>query len=61
MDLKHLRIVEIGHLDPVKREIATLSHQIEYKLLNPNSERKLITEEEIYEKVRSIIALLEKL
>lgn len=60
-NLKDLRIYKKDFLHPVKREIANLSHQLEYKLNNPNSERKLITEQETYEKLREIVALIEKI
>lgn len=61
INLKHLRIVEVGHLDPVKRQIGVLSSNVEYKLRNPNSERHLITDQEVFERLREIIKLLEKL
>ena len=59
--LKNLRIVDITTYHPIKRELGLLSAKIEYKLNNPESKRKLITEDEIYVKLREIIALVEKL
>ena len=59
--LKNLRIVDITTYHPIKRELGLLSAEIEYKLNNPESKRKLITEDEIYVKLREIIALVEKL
>lgn len=58
LNLKHLRIVEIGRLDPVKRLIGHLSASVEYKIMNPNSERKLITDQEIFTKLREIVELI---
>ncbi len=61
-NLKHLRIVDITTYHPIKRELGLLSAEIEYKLKNKyTSSRKLITEEETYEKLRKIIDLVEKL
>lgn len=59
--LKHLRIVDITTYHPIKRQLGSLSREIEYKLANPDSERRLITEEEIFMKLRDIINLVEKL
>lgn len=61
LNLKHLRIVEVGYLDPTKRLIGLLSANVEYKLMNPNSERKLITDQEIFDKLREIVKSIEKL
>lgn len=60
MELKNLRVVEIGHLDHIKRQLGLLSHHLEYRLTNSNSQRKLITDEEVFEKVRDIINLIQK-
>lgn len=60
-NLKHLRIVDITTYQPIKRELGNLSASIEYKLLNPDSKRMLITEEEVFTKLREIISLVEKL
>lgn len=61
MDLKVLRIVDITTYHPIKRELGILSSEIEYRLANPDSIRDLITDEEVFIKLRSIIDLIEKL
>lgn len=53
--LKNLRIVEIGRGDQTRRLLGTLSSAVEYRIANPNSERPLITYEEIYTKLREIV------
>ena len=58
-NLKDLRIYKKDFFHPVKREIANLSHQLEYKLNNPDSPRKLITDQEVYDKLRGIVNLIE--
>lgn len=60
-NLKNLRIVDILKYHPIKTQLGHLSSHIEYKLKNPNSERKLITDEEIFESLRKIIDLVEDL
>ena len=60
-NLKDLRIYKKVFLHPVKRAIGNLSHQLEYKLNNPKSERKLISEQEVFNELRRIIGLIEKL
>jgi len=61
MELNKLRIVDITTYQPIKTELGILSSHVEYKLNNPESNRKLITDQEIFEKLRSIIDLVEKL
>jgi len=61
MDASKLRIVEVGYLEPIKRNLGNLSQHLEYKLLNPNNGRKLITEQETWEKLREIIKQIENL
>ena len=60
-NLKHLRIVDITTYHPIKRQLGLLSADIEYKLRNPESKRKLISEQEVYQKLREIMDLVEKL
>lgn len=61
-NLKHLRIVDITTYHPIKRELGLLSAEIEYKLNNKyTSSRKLITEDEVFLKLREIIKIVETL
>tara|TARA_R110001632_G_scaffold169357_3_gene288295 strand:+ start:398 stop:601 length:204 start_codon:yes stop_codon:yes gene_type:complete len=65
INLKNLRIVDrteqVKKLLPIKKELIKTSHLLEYKLANPKSERKLISEDEIFISLRKIIDLVEKL
>jgi len=64
-NIKNLRIVDVTErakqLKPIKMELINTSHLLEYKLANPKSERKLISEEEIFVSLRKIIDLVEEL
>jgi hypothetical protein len=60
-NLKNLRIVDVTEYHPIKTELGLLSHELEYKIKNPKSDRKLITEEETFLRLRKIIDLVEKL
>lgn len=61
MEAKHLKIVDYRSFHPVTEKLGLLSHSIEYKLRNPDSSRKLITEQEIYDQLREIIELYHKI
>ena len=54
-------VVKDSDLKSLRENLGIFSSQIEYKLRNPQSERKLITEEETFNKIREIINLVNKL
>lgn len=54
-------VIKDTDLKNLKEELGLLSGHVEYKLRNPQSERKLITEEEIFQKIRNIINIVNKL
>jgi len=61
METKNLRIIDISSFRPINLKLALLSHSLEYKLSNPDSPRELITEQEIYNQLREIIELVNKI
>lgn len=54
-------VVKDIDLKLLREDLGLLSGRIEYKLKNPQSNRKLITEDEIFIKIREIINIINKL
>ena len=54
-------VVKDIDLKLLREDLGLLSGRIEYKLKNPQSNRKLITEDEIFIKIREIINMVNKL
>lgn len=60
-NLKHLRIVDITTYHPIKRQLGHLSRELEMKVKYPDNGRPLITDQEVFNQLREIIDLVEKL
>lgn len=61
MAKQKLQIVDVSLYHPIKKELGELSHEIEYRLKPVKEDKKPISEEEVYVRLRRIINLVDRL